>query len=1077
MAGITSSISPCVQVVDTYLHYFYNLPAVPGTTLYDDNGNPTDEPIASRSMYVFKLLITCPDIWDLNDASFTYTNVNGMTFSMTMRDYNGVFPLTLPENETIEVEVAWDFYFDGIVHDADGNYASANLTMLVQTGLNYCVALRTIPYLPPPPPPPPPPGPAYPEPWPLPVPEDVPGDDVGAGGGAGAETTTEDDDQNDDESAEGADHPTGEGTGSGSASGMPPQKPVGDMHRLRKFKVGGKILGDSKDIVRKPGTRPPSNVKEKKTSTKPVANIGEPKEIYFTQLYNKSSLRQKSFGPGQSFVPRIKNENNVDGLVYRPDRDQIVGKKNKVKPIALSDKTIGKRVNINSTMSNPKVDISTKEPHGANYSVDNFNSYVTKDPKAGSRIDAIPIFNYKEDNKLDSKGRPIKSSQTRKDGAASSSPKASFNLFSTQIPKDKIQAFISKRSTRNLTQTSGNQDYQIPETTVNIVDDSNVIYNGGQGLFYGVGPFETVISDEFLDGLFNTNPTKDGIRTFVTVNDASIVESDVVTPATIGIQNNSFHQTEHNCLIVLGILDSEAIFRYFGYSYINIPPRSYQYMNGIVPPGLAPGAAKVVGMVFNSNNELILSEVEDVVIAPDGYTVEGYTPTSPGLPASLSNLANDPSPLYSGRVFGVTGKRRYRSTSNTVDIIAKIPQIAVTTALDTKITAIDSASTGSSSDRYMIDGVEIFAGAHDAYLQFSTTSGNDIDIEISDNNGNDHFMYAYTTYGSNLEMPPLVFSGIANDQGYLGGNIQTNAINDRVMIQNERTDYVAIVPTTHDGYLVLNTLSGWNQTGNEITQVVADQTPYLGFDALPGDVLNVYGEGIGGNYDELILQETLLPDNAGDLPTGSYDIPTGAYIPYPILNVTNAGNTLLFIENVPPSTNTSVNTGGPSDPDGDGGGGGDLSDVPGAGECVVPGGYLETHWKVKIVSVCQRPSNPCIVDIVTQVHECDEEGNPILNSMSTAQLVEELSAFSIDSTNGTDGTWYKLQALSSDTKHDGNIAVSLPGTHNFVADMCDHFSTFFSTNSIMFKLIFRVGSGLPGGGGFSGTCTLEEILG
>lgn len=1074
MAGITSSTSPCVQVVDTYLQFFYNLPVLPGMPPPSPGSNM---PYTTRSMYVFKLLITCPDIWDFNDASFTYTNVHGFTYPMTMRDYNNVFPLVLPENETIEVEIAWDFYFDGIVHDDQGNYATQSLQTLAQTGLNYCVALRTIPYLPPPPPPPPP-GPSYPAPWPVDLPQDVPGEDPGAGGNPEAETTAEDDDPESDESTEGADHPTGDGTVGNTPHNMPPQKPFGDMHRLRKFKVGGKILGDSKDIVRKPGTRLPSNVKEKKTSTKPVANIGEPKEIYFTQLYNKSSLRQKSFGPGQSFVPRVKNEDNVDGLVYRPDRDQIVGKKNRVKPTTLLDKTIGKKVNINSTMPNPKVDISTKEPHGTDYSVDNFNAYVTKDPKAGSRIDDIPIFNYKEDNKLDSKGRPIKSSQTRRDGSASSSPKTSFNLFSTRIPKDKVQAFISKRSTRNLTQTSGNQDYQIPETTVNIVDDSNVIYNGGQGLFYGVGPFETVISDEFLDGLFNTNPTKDGIRTFVTVNDASIVESDVVTPASIGIQNNSFHQTEHNCLIVLGILDSEAIFRYFAYSYINISPRSYQYMNGIVPPGLAPGAAKIVGMVFNSNNELILSEIEDVVIAPDGYTVEGYTPTSPGLPASLSNLANDPSALYSGRVFGVTGKRRYKAISSTVDIIAKIPQMAVTMALDTKITAIDSSSTGSSSDRYMIDGVEIFAGAHDAYLQFNTTSGNNIDIEISDNNGNDHFMYAYTAYGSNLEMPPLVFSGIANDQGYFGGNIQTNAINDRVMIENARTEYVAIIPTTHDGYLVLNTLSGWNQTGNEITQVVADQTPYLGFDALPGDVLNVYGEGIGGNYDELILQETLLPDNASVLPTGSYVLPAGAYIPYPILNVTNAGNTLLFVENVPPSTNTSTtNTGGSGAPGGGGGGGGVSAPMPSEGECVIPGGYLETYWEVKIVSVCQRPSNPCIVDIVTQVYECDEEGNPVLNSMSTAQLVEELSAFSIDSTNGTDGAWYKLEGLSSDIKHDGDTTISLPGTHNFVADMCDHFSTFFSTNSIMFKLIFRVGSGLPGGGGFSGTCTLEEILG
>ena len=56
----------------------------------------------------------------------------------------------------------------------------------------------------------------------------------------------------------------------------------------------------------------------------------------------------------------------------------------------------------------------------------------------------------------------------------------------------------------------------------------------------------------------------------------------------------------------------------------------------------------------------------------------------------------------------------------------------------------------------------------------------------------------------------------------------------------------------------------------------------------------------------------------------------------------------------------------------------------------------------------------------------------------------------------------------------GSDAVAMPGTHVFVADMCDHFSDFFSTDTVMFRLLFNVGNN---DGGFVGICTIEEILG
>ena len=1080
MAGIIGSTSPCVQVVDTHMHYFYNLPPLPGMPQPSPGSNI---PFVSRNMYVFKLLITCPGIWTLQDASFTYTNAYGETLPMTMVDFNNSFPLVLPENETIEIEVAWDFYFDGVV-----GHSAGSLTIIVQYALNYCVSLQTVPYLPPPPPPPPPPGAGAVDPYEgvvsYPLPEDyIPSnDDPGSNTSLPGETNPVGDNNgeahipgSDGDVADGAETPSPyDPNGSASPQNTVPNIASADMYRLKKFDVKGKILGDFKDRQSKAGNKPAINKQDKPTTTMPIAGIGEPQELYFTQLNNRSSLPQNSFGPGQSFVPRVKNISAVQNLVYQPNIGQIVGKKNIIKGTTVSDKSVGNNINIKSTLSNPNVDINTKEPHGTNYSVDNFNSYVVKDPKAGSRLEPIPPYHYKEERKLDSKGRPIKSSQSQKDGAAASSPKASFNLFATRIPKDKIQAFISRKSTRQLAQTSGNQNYEVPISNEDftIVDDSNIIYNGGQGLFYGVGPFETVQADEFLEALYTLNPKKDNIETFVTVNDSSIVESNVVTPASIGIQNNSFHQAEYNVLIILGVLDSEAIFRYIGYNYINILPRSYQFMNAIIPPGLPPGSTKIVGMVFNSNNELILSETEDVIIAPDGYTVEGYTPYSPSIPASLANLANNPAPLHGGRVFEVISKRRYQATSNTIDIISKSPQIAITRGLDSKITAIDISSTGVSSDRYSIDGVEIFVGAHNAYLQFNTTSGNNVDIKISDALNKSHSTYGFNVFASNLDLPNLTFSGIANESGYLGGYIQTNVINGRILLENNRTNISTIVPTTHEGYLVLNTVSGWNQSGEEITQVVSSQTPYLGFNTLPGDTIRLYAEGIGGNYNDLLVEDTLLPDNLLELPLSPYTLPAEVNLPTPIQDPVNQGNTIPMpnpIPDPPPLPGTDSDDPNPLPPPTPG------TPLPTNGECVVPSGN-EFSWKVKIISTCQRPSNPCIVDIVVDIYTCDEEGNPISSSIYQAEIINELSSFSINSTNGIDGDWYQLNPLSSDSQHSGPNAISIPGTYNFVADMCDHFSTFFSTDKVAFKLVFRIGE-QGAGGGFVGNCTIQEILG
>ncbi len=138
-------------------------------------------------------------------------------------------------------------------------------------------------------------------------------------------------------------------------------------------------------------------------------------------------------------------------------------------------------------------------------------------------------------------------------------------------------------------------------------------------------------------------------------------------------------------------------------------------------------------------------------------------------------------------------------------------------------------------------------------------------------------------------------------------------------------------------------------------------------------------------------------------------------------------------------------------------------------DCIAHGTYFEVNpAKLTVLSVCQRPTNPCIVEIEYKV-----EGNGVYD------LDEDLTLFSLDTVNGTDGTWHKLVPLRSDERHTTDFpAPDVPGgmpydritvegevTHRFVADMCDHVSTFMTDPKIHFLLVFRKADGFYGPGG------------
>jgi len=128
-------------------------------------------------------------------------------------------------------------------------------------------------------------------------------------------------------------------------------------------------------------------------------------------------------------------------------------------------------------------------------------------------------------------------------------------------------------------------------------------------------------------------------------------------------------------------------------------------------------------------------------------------------------------------------------------------------------------------------------------------------------------------------------------------------------------------------------------------------------------------------------------------------------------------------------------------------------------DCIACGSIIQiVEIKATILSVCQRPSNPCIVEINFELEGDGED---------TYDIDEDLSVFSIDSTNGQNGTWYKLVPLVSDPVYTGpRYEVRGKVTGVFVADMCNHVSSFMNEPKVSFYLVFKKVSGFfgPGGG-------------
>ena len=134
-----------------------------------------------------------------------------------------------------------------------------------------------------------------------------------------------------------------------------------------------------------------------------------------------------------------------------------------------------------------------------------------------------------------------------------------------------------------------------------------------------------------------------------------------------------------------------------------------------------------------------------------------------------------------------------------------------------------------------------------------------------------------------------------------------------------------------------------------------------------------------------------------------------------------------------------------------------------------------------IIDICQRTDEPCKVDV--KFHLGSAEG--------IYYFQPNQSGFSLDTTNGRNGTWHQLRTDKTDAGHNPSLNnPTLMGSdsvdtswnyssydpnnpnhtstgeclvnwenlgvpvHNFVFDMCEHISSWFSETGVCFRLTF-----------------------
>lgn len=106
------------------------------------------------------------------------------------------------------------------------------------------------------------------------------------------------------------------------------------------------------------------------------------------------------------------------------------------------------------------------------------------------------------------------------------------------------------------------------------------------------------------------------------------------------------------------------------------------------------------------------------------------------------------------------------------------------------------------------------------------------------------------------------------------------------------------------------------------------------------------------------------------------------------------------------------------------------------------GRAVSTDGKLTILSIRQRPDNPCIVEVDFKI-----SGDGVFG------FSPDLCCFSLNTTNGINGEWHLLKPITTDAKFIGTeFEVHGIRIGTFVFDGCDHVSSFFSEKKLTIRL-------------------------
>ena len=836
----------------------------------------------------------------------------------------------------------------------------------------------------------------------------------------------------------------------------------------------------------------------------PVARIGEPREIIPQTRFSPRGvpgLRPAGgvgiSGPGQviptpdeqkmDIITTTGDTGVIGDAVFLPGPESLIGVPSKTIPIKMDYPSIGDVMTGRSIRPNPVQDILTTEPGGTVTGSDPALLHY-KDTLAGGRKEPVSWYPVNDPPRTTVNHAPVVPGAGKKTEGATSDREAQFSLFSTPaIPSDgsTSSSFVAPGG-RSLSTVSTQQDpagvvpTRVQPNFHNVLAQSKI--NDGLGNFYGTPVLKTS-AGEMPQEAFAGNQHAGALSIEVRAHPSEIMSQDKVTTMSVNLRNRSLHADYPGSVIVAGFYDASGTFTRLAHQKLDLEAAKSSAISITVPKNCPPGPIEFVGILHGEDGRVHLGGKCSGYVLPEGAKPQDFRPGDLLTTAVMRSLGmkSSSTPLTEGRAWPYRVSQYGTDFTAKGEVVAgaiKITQAGADRGFNSQVVVtVDPLGTPSSftfTERVKVGAADLDPMCHDtAFTVSGVTAGDRVRIQVESQLPQADPRYAWQLYSDDLEPLTGLTIDTTGNGTYLDGVIETPISNGHVRIHNSRTNSQIRVNTDNTGVVLVPEVTG-DDTGQ--LPVPPDQgTGNLIFDAIPGDQIIVVSPGSAGAYnpfedgigtgdvsydtgstlqpadtgspvslpdppsstpiDPPTFAPRLHPRPVGWTPVGP-DIPGGGLAPpvgtdgLPTVDDPDPTVPDIIIPPPPPSIS---------------------SDMPPPPPPVVEIAWIDPEviplWSVLCGTICQRPENPCIVDVTVQI-----EGS------GSFVLVPELCMFSVDTTDCFDGNWFKLNPILNDAKFSGLGTFNVNGgkSFNFPVDMCDHISTFFSETAIWFRLTFAV---------------------